>query len=91
MMAYLKNVASNPNLIARRNADGRSNLELPLKPTTMFAMVRKMVASGVQKKLPSVVVAVSHLPWHDLSVDATDVDACIQASLVVGINYVTPE
>ena len=89
-MPYLKNVASNPDLIARRNADGRSNLELPLKPTTMFAMVRKTVASGLQNKLPSVVV-VSHLPWHDLSVDATDVDACIQASLVVGINYVTAE
>lgn len=90
MTSYLKNVASNPDLITRRNADGRSNLELPLKPTTMFAIVRKMVASGLQKKLPSVVV-VSHLPWHDLSVDATDVDACIQASLVVGINNVTPE
>ena len=87
-MPYLKNVASNPNLIARRNADGRSNLELPLKPTTMFAMVRNMVASGLQKKF---VVVVSHLPWHDLSVDATDVDASIQGSLVVGINYVTPE
>ena len=87
-MPYLKNVASNPNLIARRNADRRSNLEFPLKPTTMFAMVRNMVASGLQKKF---VVVVSHLPWHDLSVDATDVDACIQASLVVGINYVTPE
>ena len=87
-MPYLKNVASNPNLIARRNADRRSNLELPLKPTTMLAMVRNMVASGLQKKF---VVVVSHLPWHDLSVDATDVDACIQASLVVGINYVTAE
>lgn len=32
-----------------------------------------------------------HLSWHDFAIDATDVDAGIQASLVVGVNNVTPE
>jgi hypothetical protein len=31
------------------------------------------------------------LSWHDLAIDATDVDAGIQASLVVGVNNVAPE
>jgi hypothetical protein len=34
---------------------------------------------------------VFHLSWHDLPVDATDVDAGIQAGLVVGVNYIAPE
>jgi hypothetical protein len=32
-----------------------------------------------------------HLSWHDFAIDATDVDAGIQASLVVGVNNVAPK
>lgn len=32
-----------------------------------------------------------HLAWHDFTIDATDVDACIQAGLVMRINNVTPK
>jgi hypothetical protein len=32
-----------------------------------------------------------HLSWHDLAVDSTDVDAGIEASLVVGVNNITPK
>jgi hypothetical protein len=32
-----------------------------------------------------------HLPRHDLPIDATDVDAGEEASLVVGVNDVTPK
>jgi hypothetical protein len=56
---YLKNVASHPELVAARDADGRANLELPL-------------------------------PWHDLPVDAADVDAGVEAGLVVRVHDVPP-
>lgn len=32
-----------------------------------------------------------HLAGHDLAIDTTDVDAGKEASLVVGVNYVTPK
>jgi hypothetical protein len=40
---YLKNVAGNPHLVTSRNADRGTDLELPLKPVSVFAMVRKMI------------------------------------------------
>ena len=86
---YLKNVASNPHLVTGGNADGRANLELPLKPTKSVCHGQEVDSFRIQNKLGSVVVF--HLSWHDLPVDATDVDASIQASLVVGVNYVAPE
>ena len=30
-----------------------------------------------------------YLAWHDLAVDAADVNACVEAGLVVSINDVT--
>lgn len=67
----------------------RDRLGTPTEPISVFAMVRKTILQDTTHMLASVVVF--HLSWHDLSVDATDVDASIQASLVVGVNYVTPE
>jgi hypothetical protein len=78
---HLKNVA----LVARRDADGRSNLELPLSTKSSISNRPELV----QKKKASVqLCTIKWLNRHDFPVDPTDVDAGVDAGLVVRVDDV---